>query len=364
MLTFMAFMVAFFFAANIGASGTAAAMGAAYGGGAIPNRMLAVCLVAFFAILGANIGGYEVTTTLSEGIIPNDTITLGMTLIILTSACITLFSANRLGIPLSTSEVTVGSIVGVGIAFNQLYWGTLIIIVITWLLLPCVAFIIAFVLGKILKPFERRWLQSNNRLIKWGLTTVLILTGCYEAFSAGMNNVANAVGPLISSGLISMERAILWGSLFLALGAIVLGGKVLETSGKKITPLNLVRGSVVSFTGGSLVLIASLFGIPVPLTQATTMAIIGVDGERAGLDMFRKPVIRNIMRVWIISPIASLFLSYSFVQVLIMHSLTYVSMLFLVTFGIASIYALSRIKANETGQTLFMNKQRKEYKGD
>ena len=56
---------------------------------------------------------------------------------------------------------------------------------------------------------------------------------------------------------------------FVGLGAILLGGKVLETNGKKITKLSLINGSFVSLTSGTLVIIASLFGIPVPLTQAT-----------------------------------------------------------------------------------------------
>jgi sulfate permease len=359
MMIFIAFMVAFFFAANIGASGTAATMSAAYGGGAVKNRIVAVSLVAVFALIGANLGGYEVTATLSEGLIPSDTVSLEVAVIILSSACITLFTANRMGIPLSTSEVTVGSIVGVGLAFQQLYWGMLLVIILTWVLLPCIAFGAAYGFGKIIRPFEGRWLGSKNRLVKWLLAGILLLTGCYEAFSAGMNNVANAIGPLISSGLIDIKSGILWGSIFLAIGAITLGGKVLETNGKKITSLNLVRGSIVSFTGGTLVLIASFFGIPVPLTQATTMAIIGVGSEKVGWTIFKKPVVKKIIRIWVISPLSSLFLSFSFVQILILQSYTYISLLFFV-FIVMAVYLVPRIKARRTGQTLFISKHRKE----
>ena len=53
LLTIIALIIALFFAMNIGASGTAAAMGAAYGGGAVKNKLFAVTLVAVAALAGA-----------------------------------------------------------------------------------------------------------------------------------------------------------------------------------------------------------------------------------------------------------------------------------------------------------------------
>src|SRR5690606_26175741 len=104
--------IAILFAANIGASGTAAAMGAAYGGGAVRNIRIAVWLAGSFALVGAIIGGSKVVATISGGLIPNALLTLEVTIIILVSACLSLYYANRIGIPLSTSEVTVGSLIG------------------------------------------------------------------------------------------------------------------------------------------------------------------------------------------------------------------------------------------------------------
>lgn len=334
--------IAFFFAANIGASGTAASMGAAYGGGALKNRKTAVCLVAVFAILGANLGGSEVVTTISKGIIPKDIITVEITIIILLSACLTLFLANRLGIPLSTSEVTVGSIVGVGIASQQLYIGSLIFIVTTWIMLPFLAFTIAYWVGRFSKPLEKRGLQAFPKLLPKILMFLLIAAGCYEAFSAGMNNVANAIGPLIGSGIMDVTYGILLGSLFLGFGAIMMGGKVLETNGKKITTLSLMQGSIVSFTSGTLVIIASMFGIPVPLTQATTMAIIGVGSEEVGWTLFKKPVVKRIFIIWVISPISSLLVSFSLVQVVVYQSFVFVAV---ITFIAAMLYMIAYMKS-------------------
>jgi sulfate permease len=310
-LTIIAFAVAIFFAANIGASGTAAAMGSAYGSGAVRNRLHAVCLVALFAVLGAVIGGEGVITTISHGIIPSGNLTAQLTVVILCSACFTLFIANRLGIPLSTSEVTVGSLVGTGLAIGHVYWWKLLVIACSWLVLPFAAFAIAYVAGRLLTGRERLWTAKYPHL-KTILKALLILAGCYEAFSAGMNNIANAVGPLIGAALVEYKTGLAVGVAFLALGAILMGGRVLETNGKKITSLSLLQGSIVSFTSGSLVIGASLLGLPVPLTQATTMAIIGVGAENRGFQvMFQSTIVRKILFVWTVSPLSSLIVSYS-----------------------------------------------------
>lgn len=327
LLTYATIAIALFFAANIGASGTAAAMGAAYGGGAVRSRLLAVLLVALFAVLGANWGGQKVTMTIGKGIVPQEIATVQVTAIILVSSCATLYIANRIGIPLSTSEVAVGSLVGAGLAFSQVYWGKLLWIVLSWIALPVLAFAVAYWLGKAIRPAER-WLdrQRSGRIVPL-LKLLLVAMGCYEAFSAGMNNVANAIGPLVGAGVIELDAGLLIGSLCMAVGAILMGGKVLETNGKKITELSLLQGSAVSFTGGTLVIAASLLGMPVPLTQATTMAIIGVGSERAGRDALRKPVVRRIFKIWIISPIASLILCFTLIQIMIFHALPFIVLL-------------------------------------
>lgn len=323
----IAILISMLFAMNIGASGTAASMGAAYGGGAVRNRRIAVLLVALCAIAGALLGGSNVVKTIGENLIPSELISLQIAIIIILSACLTLFISNFMGIPLSTSEVTVGSVVGVGLVFQSVHWSHLLIVVGAWLLLPFLSFVSAFGLGRLIRPLDRYMSGSPARWATRLLTIVLIFFGCYEAFSAGMNNVANAVGPLVGGGIVSEWEGLLLGAVFMALGAIWLGGRVLETNGKKITRMTIAQGSVVSFTGGTLVLIASFMGLPVPLTQATTMAIIGVGAEKTGWSLLRSPVISKIAKVWVVSPIASLFISYSLVQILILKSHVYTSLL-------------------------------------
>ncbi|EGL82779.1 phosphate transporter [Caldalkalibacillus thermarum TA2.A1] len=318
LLTFLAIGIALFFAMNIGASGAAASMGAVYGAGAIRNKLVALLLVALAVFLGAVLGSGEVVKTIGSGIIPTDILDVPIVLIILVGATSTLFIANLLGIPLSTSEVTVGSIVGIGIAFQALYVSNLLYIVSFWILIPVAAFGVAYGLGKGVLWLEKRYpeLKKGGKWRK-GLVVLLILTGCLEAFSAGMNNVANAIGPLVGAGLLGTTEAIWLGGAFVALGAVLLGGRVLETNGKRITSLSLLQGSIVSGTGGTLVVIASLLGIPVPLTQATTSAIVGVGTAENGFRLWQKNVIVQIIKVWVVSPILSLVVAYTLVHLIL-----------------------------------------------
>jgi sulfate permease len=345
--SYIAIAIALFFAMNIGASGTAASMGAAYGSGAVRSKRTAMWLVAVGALLGAVIGGGEVVKTIGGGIIPSSLLAVETVIIVLAASTLTLFAANLMGIPLSTSEVTVGSIVGVGLAYQSLYLQHLLLILSFWLLVPAAAFAGAYLLGRAIGRAERRWpsLQANGspweRPLKW------LLAGCgvYEAFSAGMNNVANAVGPLVGAGMMSTQSGVWFGGLAVAAGCLLLGGRVLETNGKKITTLTLLQGSAVSLTGGTLVIGASLLGIPVPLTQATTCAILGVGTAEKGFRLWQKAIIKQIAMVWIVSPVSSLAVSFGLVQLVLrsdMYMLTALASVFVATLGTLALMRLIR----------------------
>lgn len=344
-ITWVAMIIALIFSMNIGASGAAAAMGVAYGSGAITNKRIALALVAVGVFLGAYLGGGEVVKTLGSGIIPSDLMTVQLVVIILLSATITLFGANMLGIPLSTSEVTVGSVVGVGVAYQVLFVNKIMVIVSFWIGIPIIAFGIAWCAGYIIRRLERRdakWKGVGNGKWRKGLMLLVIIAGFVEAFSAGMNNVANSVGPLVGAGLITAEKGVFWGGLFVALGAIFLGGRVLETNGKKITQLSLLQGIAISGTGGVLVILSSLLGIPVPLTQVTTTAILGIGTADHGFSLWQKGIITKILRVWLVSPVLALVMSFTLVKMFIEPSpyiLIVLGALLIAILGLKSLYS-------------------------
>lgn len=342
MLTLLALTAGLFFAMNIGASGAAATMGVAYGSGAIKQKTTALLLCGIGILLGALFGGGEVVKTIGSGIVPESTLTVQVVIITIVSATISLFLANILGIPLSTSEITVGAVVGVGIAYQSLYFNHLYIIMIFWIIVPVIAFIFTFFAGKIIHFLEKKYPKiKGNNYQKW-LTIVLIFAGFSEAFSAGMNNVANAVGPLVGAGLLSLSNGTILGGIFVALGAILFGRKVLETNGKKITSFSLLEGCVISITGASLIIGASLFGIPMPLTQVTTSSIIGIGSAQNGFYIWQKRIVIQMIKVWIVSPVFSLVISYSLIKLLLVGDIY--SLVVLLSVCLATIGTISLVK--------------------
>ncbi|MFJ7726640.1 anion permease [Neobacillus sp. NPDC097160] len=318
MLTIIALTIGLFFAINIGASGAAASMGIAYGSGVVKKRLaLLLCSIAVF--FGAWLGGGEVVKTIGSGIVPNHTFTVPIALIVLSSAALSLFLANIFGIPLSTSEVAVGSVVGAGIVYQSVFVSKLVWIMFFWLLTPFAAFVIAIGASYILKNKRlKKWMEAPKAVPV--LSLLVVFMGLFEAFSAGMNNVANAVGPLVGAKILSTGTGIFWGGLFVAGGALLLGQRVLETNGKKITALKLEEGCVISGTGATIVTVASVFGIPVPLTQITTSSIIGMGFAKHGRSVLKKDIVVQLLTVWIVSPVLSMVLSYTLIQLIIEHN--------------------------------------------
>lgn len=318
MLTIIAITIGLFFAINIGASGAAASMGIAYGSGVVKKQLaLLLCSIAVF--LGAWLGGGEVVKTIGSGIVPNHTFTVPIALIVLASAALSLFLANIFGIPLSTSEVAVGSVVGAGIVYQSVFVSKLVWIMFFWLLTPFAAFVIAIIASYFLKNKRlKKWMEAQKAVPF--LSLLVVFMGLFEAFSAGMNNVANAVGPLVGAKILSTGNGIFWGGLFVAGGALLLGHRVLETNGKKITTLRLEEGCIISGTGATIVTIASVFGIPVPLTQITTSSIIGIGFAKHGRSVLKKDIVVQLLTVWIVSPVLSMVLSYTLIQLVIEHN--------------------------------------------
>lgn len=313
-MTYLALIIALLFAMNIGGSGTAAAMGEVYGSKAAGKRA-ALLLVALMAAAGAALGSGEVVRTISGGIVPQDLFSPALVLIVLTAATVTLGAANLLGIPLSTSEVTVGALIGVGLAYEALLVGNVLRIVQVWIWVPLLALVLAYLAGRLLyaAPVQVRLGRLATPRVRRLAALALVGGGCCQALAAGMNNAANAIGPVAAIAPLAQGWLGLTGGLALAAGALLFGGRVLETNGRGLTDFGLGGGIVVSFAGGALVVGASLLGYPVPLTQVTTLGIIGVGLARGGLAAVNGATVQKVVRTWVLSPLLAAALSYGLV---------------------------------------------------
>lgn len=311
--TALLILTVIFFAVNMGASGIAPSFAAAYGGKLIRKKR-ALILFGIFVILGALVLGKNVSLTLGKNLIPKEFINFDVALIVLLSATLSLFLANILKIPQSTSQVTVGAIVGAGIYFKHLNFTALYVKILPmWVILPAASYILTFFLYRIIYPPEHDNLHiyqkifSNEKKVRLSS----IVASCYVAFAIGSNNVANAVGPLFGAGLIDVTMGlVLIGPLF-GIGAGILGNGPLQTASKGIVPLGLVSSTLVAFVTATLLIFASCLGIPQSLVQLNLAAIFAIsclkNGHRHTLGQH---IARKTFFVWALTPLLSVLFSY------------------------------------------------------
>ena len=142
-----------------------------------------------------------------------------------------------------------------------------------------------------------------------------VVTSCYVAFSAGANDVANAIAPVaailpLAEGNLALTAAIPTELLFLggvgiAAGCLTWGRKVMRTVGGRITTLTNTRGFSVDFGAATTVLIASKMGLPISTSHTVVGAVIGV-GLARGLEAVDLSVIKNIVKSWLLTvPVAA-----------------------------------------------------------
>ncbi|WP_122088249.1 inorganic phosphate transporter [Halalkalicoccus subterraneus] len=296
-------LVAAFVGYNIGGATTGPAFGPAVGSNAISKVGAAALMTVFFFVGGWTLGR-EVVATLGGDIVPSSLFSLEVSITVLFFVGGALFVGNVFGVPASTSMSAVGSIAGLGIATGEINWATMGVIVTWWLVAPVIAFWVSGVIGRYCYGYLNQMVaiprsdeptfvidrsgsiprvttgESANRREVVG-TFVLIAIGCYMAFSSGASNVANAVAPLVGSGDLAMNPAIILAAAATGLGAFTIARRTLETLGNDITDLPLTAAIIVAVVSATIISLLSAAGIPASFVVVATMSIIGLGWGRA-----------------------------------------------------------------------------------
>lgn len=306
-------MVVIFFAINMGASGIAPSFASVYGGSLIKKKN-ALILFSFFVVLGAIFLGRNVALTLGKSLIPQRFVNLDVVLIILSSATLSLFLANILKIPQSTSQVTVGAVVGAGLYFGHLNFNTLFLKIIPmWIALPVLSYVLTLLVYKQIYPPERDNLHIYQKLFtnEKKLRLSAIVVSCYVAFAIGTNNVANAVGPLFAAGILGIALGLLLIAPIFGIGAWLLGKGTIETAGREIVPLGLFSSTLVSFITATLLIFASILGIPQSLVQLNLSSVFAISCLKNGHKCtWNQAIIQKTFIIWAVTPVMSLAMSY------------------------------------------------------
>lgn len=296
-------LVALFVGFNIGGSTTGPAFGPAVGAGAISKFFAGILMSIFFAI-GAYTIGRRVVNTLGRDLVYDPGVfTIETSIVVLFFIGGALFVGNYVGVPASTSMTAVGAIAGLGVATGELNWTVMGEIAIWWIVAPLVGFWVSVMIGRYVYPTLNRWIaitKSEGALVEFDRssavpipragpnttrreffgTVVLVGIGCLMAFSSGTSNIANAIAPLYGAG-VAMNPLILLGSAAVAVGALSIARRTLDTLGNDITDLPLTAAIVVAVVASGIVIGLSAIGIPASFVIIATMSIVGLGWGRA-----------------------------------------------------------------------------------
>jgi PiT family inorganic phosphate transporter len=304
---------------SIGANDAANSLGVAVGSRVL-NLRQAIILIAIFGFLGAFLQGSYVIKTIGKGIVPIDKLDKDLSTYI---ALVAAFAAGAWVVlatywkmPISTSHSIVGAVAGAGLAVHApIVWKKLLDIFICWIFTPLGAAILGYIFYRIFKNVFYRIIP--RKYLKATLAALIIISGCYVAYTWGANDVANAVGVISGAGIISVKMSILLGGAAIVLGIVTWGYKVIETIGSEITNLLPIMAFSAQLASAINVHVYTIFGIPVSTSHSIVGAIFGV-GLVRGARVINLHIMKEIIACWLATPFISGIISFVALKGLIM----------------------------------------------
>ena len=302
----MAAAVAFAF--SIGAHYTGACMGMPYAAGAI-RPWHALLLMAPLALVGAALASGQVEATVGHGILGGGTVALGVALGIVVTAFALTSAYNFLTIPTSTIQILVFSAVGAGLAAGvSVHWSTIGALVILWAAAPFAAFALGFLFVRV----EDHYRPSSGPPNRLGRTAVLGLVGVGAAasFAMGANDVSNASGALVMTGLFGLVLAGLVGGIGIAVGVLTWGRPLLQRVAFDLVELDPRTATASQLAQSTVILVSVAFGFFTSMNQALVGAMIGAGVARRRSAVLWK-AIRSILLGWAVGPVSGFALGFA-----------------------------------------------------
>lgn len=161
--------------------------------------------------------------------------------------------------------------------------------------------------------------------IEFILTVSVLVAGLYMAWNIGANDVANAMGTSVGSGVLTLRRAVYIAAVLEFSGAFFFGSHVSDTVQNGIVnpltfkeiPLHFVVGMLSSLIASGVWLqIASYYGWPVSGTHTIIGAIVGFGLIVGGWEAIYWDNVIWIVSSWILSPLMGGILGFTIFNIL------------------------------------------------
>jgi len=134
-----------------------------------------------------------------------------------------------------------------------------------------------------------------------------VLAAVFVGFNIGGSSTGITWGPSVGAGIVRKSTAAAVMTVFVFLGGWTVGRKVMTTLSEGIITmeLSLTAGVAVLFFIGLGILVANVFGVPVPTSMTTVGAIAGLG---LATDTLNYRTIAEIISWWVVTPVLGLWI--------------------------------------------------------
>jgi inorganic phosphate transporter, PiT family len=212
------------------------------------------------------------------------------------------------GLPSSSSHALIGSLAGAVISAAGLQgvnYSGFTKIVQGLIFSPIIAFVGAYIVMTLLKYI---FAKANPSYANKSFRTLQIFTAAFQSFTHGTNDAQKAMGvitfALVAGGFQDNLDVPFWVKLSAAaamgLGTSVGGWKIIKTMGTKIFKIEPINGFAADLTSATVIMGATLTGLPVSTTHTVTSSILGC-GAAKRFSSVRWDVAGKIIVTWFIT---------------------------------------------------------------
>jgi len=266
-------------------------------GPAVGSRIVTKRFGIFLGAIGFSSGlliqGSSMTNSVTT-LLPNATSTLRAEAMLV--AVVVFVFAYKIRAPMSLSMSLVGLLAGLSIAGNSPAKGLFVgEVVLTWIIVPFASFVLSFYLIRFL---NRGWPDNFWRRLQ-EYKILLIVLSFSSAYVMGANTLGliTAVGGFDTYTILTAVVAIFVGSFFLSEGAI-------RRVSQEFFLMHYADATATLITSTFLLEVATLFNIPLSITQTTSTAVFGIGLSHKTKFVTAKPFLK-VGVAWIIVPLFS-----------------------------------------------------------
>jgi len=278
-----------------------------------PQTALSIASIAEF--IGPFLFGVVVAKTIADQVVQSDVLTLAVILAALVGAIVWNMLTWYFGIPGSSSHALLGGLVGAawaGVGLSAIKWSGIVKVLIALFASPLIGFVVGFILTRLIYILAQHATPRINDFFKGAQ----FITAVGLALSHGANDAQKAMGMIVLSlviaGYLPRFEVPIWvvvlSAAVMALGASLGGWRVIRTLGGRFYKIRPFHSFATQLTSASVILVASLFGVPVSTSQVVSSAIIGV-GASERVSKVRWSVAEEIVTAWLITIPASAILA-------------------------------------------------------